>query len=209
MNWMEWIGYAASAFILLSMMMTSIVRLRLINLMGSMLFVIYGLLIESYPVAFMNLLIAIVNVYYLIKIATGKQNLFSILEISPESNYVREFLNYYINDIQKFAPDFQRENLNPEVCWLILKDMKVAGLLLGSRHNDTSLKIELDYILKPYRDFKPGTFIYEDNQKFFLQKGYNKLLASPGNRTHNQYLERMGFLRNDDFYEKKLTVGNH
>jgi hypothetical protein len=191
------------------MMMTSIVRLRLINLMGSLLFVVYGLLIEAYPVALMNLLIAGVNVYYLVKVTLDKQNRFSILEISPNSNYVKEFLNYYMQDINKFSPDFQSEAVNSDVCWLILKDMKVAGLLLGSEYNDTSMKIELDYILKPYRDFKPGTFIYEDNQKFFLQKGYNKLLASPGNHVHNQYLERMGFLRNNDFYEKKLTVGNH
>jgi len=48
---LELVGYAASALIAISLMMSSILRLRLINLAGAAAFATYGLLIRAYPVA--------------------------------------------------------------------------------------------------------------------------------------------------------------
>lgn len=205
MNWMEWIGYAASAFILLSMLMTSIVRLRLINLAGCALFVAYGLLIKAYPVALMNFLIAVVNIYHIVKILSARKEYFSILETSPLSKYTREFVRFYKKDIQRFMPDFNPEKIDPTECFLLLKNMNVAGVFMGKPIDDHTLKIELDYILKPYRDFKPGNFLYHSNKQLFLGKGYHKLLADPENKTHNHYLEKMGFTYRNGKYENNLA----
>ena len=46
----EWVGYSASLFIVISLTMTSIVKLRIINSIGCLLFVIYGLNVKAYPV---------------------------------------------------------------------------------------------------------------------------------------------------------------
>lgn len=61
----EWVGYAASLFILISLTMTSIIRLRIINSIGCILFVIYGLNVRAYPVAISNALIILINIYNL------------------------------------------------------------------------------------------------------------------------------------------------
>ena len=53
----EWVGYSASLFIVISLTMTSIVKLRIINSIGCLLFVIYGLII----------MINIYNLYMLFK----------------------------------------------------------------------------------------------------------------------------------------------
>ena len=204
MNWLEWIGYAASAFILLSMLMTSIVRLRLINLVGCFLFVVYGLLIEAYPVALMNLFIAIVNIYYIIKIRSVNKDDFSILEVRPNSEYVSEFLRFYEEDIKNFIPEFSLENINVDECWLLLKDMKVAGIFMGRRANKNTLFIDLDYILKQYRDFRIGTFLYKYNQDFFLNKGIQHLKAIPAGNQHNNYLKKMGFQYQNGYYERSI-----
>lgn len=66
--WIEWIGYFASAFIVISLIMTSVVKLRIINTIGCVLFVIYGLSVGAYPVAFSNFLIIIINIYHLLRI---------------------------------------------------------------------------------------------------------------------------------------------
>lgn len=204
MNWLEWIGYAASAFILLSMLMTSIVRLRLINLVGCFLFVVYGLLIEAYPVALMNLFIAIVNIYYIIKIRSVNKDDFSILEVRPNSEYVSEFLRFYEEDIKNFIPEFSLENINVDECWLLLKDMKVAGIFMGRKTNKNTLFIDLDYILKQYRDFRIGTFLYKYNQDFFLNKGIQHLKAIPAGNQHNNYLKKMGFQYQNGYYERSI-----
>jgi len=62
----EWIGYLAS--ILITMFMKEIFKLRFINLMGCILFVIYGLIIGAYPVAIANAIIVFINLYYLYKL---------------------------------------------------------------------------------------------------------------------------------------------
>ena len=61
----ELLGYLASLFVAISLMMRSLTRLRVINLVGCLLFVVYGLIIGAYPVAVMNSFILLVNLYHL------------------------------------------------------------------------------------------------------------------------------------------------
>jgi len=61
----DWIGYSASALLLISMMMKNIIRLRIINSLGCILFVIMGLMINNYPIVITNGAIILINMYYL------------------------------------------------------------------------------------------------------------------------------------------------
>jgi len=70
--WIEYIGYVASILVGISMFMKNIVMLRFINLLGSIFFVIYGVIIKAYPVAIVNLIIVFVNMYYLYKLTSKK-----------------------------------------------------------------------------------------------------------------------------------------
>ena len=61
----EWVGYLASILIAISMLMKDMVKLRFINLVGCILFAIYGFTIGAYPVAIINVFITFINIYYL------------------------------------------------------------------------------------------------------------------------------------------------
>jgi hypothetical protein len=62
----EWIGYLASLVLMISFLMKNINTLRIINSIGAMLFVIYGiLLVTSWPIIITNTFILGVNIYYL------------------------------------------------------------------------------------------------------------------------------------------------
>lgn len=63
----EWIGYAASIMIAISLIMTDMVKLRIFNTIGCVLFIIYGVSVKAYPVAAVNTFITFVNLYYLYK----------------------------------------------------------------------------------------------------------------------------------------------
>ncbi len=63
----EWIGYLSSVFIVISLLMSDVVKLRILNSIGCLLFVIYGVITGAWPVAVSNGLIVIINLYYLIK----------------------------------------------------------------------------------------------------------------------------------------------
>ena len=68
----EWVGYAASICIAISLLMTDMFKLRIINSIGCILFVIYGFSIKAYPVGGINLFIFFVNIYYIIKMRKDK-----------------------------------------------------------------------------------------------------------------------------------------
>ena len=72
-NWMEWIGYAASLMVAVSLLMTDVIKLRLLNTVGCLLFVIYGFLVGAYPVAVANLAIILINLYHLYKLYNEKK----------------------------------------------------------------------------------------------------------------------------------------
>lgn len=64
----EWVGYAASLVLMISFLMKNINTLRIINSIGALLFVAYGIMLAiSWPIIISNTFILGVNAYYLTK----------------------------------------------------------------------------------------------------------------------------------------------
>ncbi len=70
--WIEWVGYAASFMIAISLLMADVIKLRMLNTVGCLLFVIYGFIVGAYPVAVANLAIILINLYHLYKLYNTK-----------------------------------------------------------------------------------------------------------------------------------------
>lgn len=191
-NWLEWLGYLASLVVLISLLMNSIIRLRWINLVGSGIFSLYGFLIGALPVGFMNLGIGIINVYHLVKIYRTKDD-FQILPVEDNEQYLNYFLDYYKNEIEKFSNQSTFDYAHSDVSFFILRSMVPAGLFIGSRYNEDTLNVDLDFVIPEYRDFKIGTYIFENNRQYFIDKGYSKLISFSTKDEHIQYLKKMGF----------------
>lgn len=64
-NLVEWTGYAAMGLLMISFLMKDIKKLRIVNSIACILFVIYGLMIDAYPIVISNAFIILVNFYYL------------------------------------------------------------------------------------------------------------------------------------------------
>ncbi|UZH56029.1 uroporphyrinogen decarboxylase [Salinimicrobium tongyeongense] len=64
-SYIEWVGYLASFFLLLSFLMRNITTLRYINSLGCLFFVAYGILLNSWPLIITNGAIVLINIYYL------------------------------------------------------------------------------------------------------------------------------------------------
>ncbi len=64
-NIVEWTGYIAMVTLMISFLMKDIKKLRIINTIACLLFVIYGFMLHSYPVIISNAFISLVNLYYL------------------------------------------------------------------------------------------------------------------------------------------------
>lgn len=71
-NLVECLGYLASALVAISFLMKSINKLRFVNMVGSICFIIYAVAINAIPVAIINLFVVCVNGYYLTAHDTSK-----------------------------------------------------------------------------------------------------------------------------------------
>ena len=65
---MEILGTIASVIVLMSFLMKGEKKIRLINILGALMFVVYGILIKSFSVAFLNGVLILIHIYYLKKI---------------------------------------------------------------------------------------------------------------------------------------------
>lgn len=67
----EYIGYLASFMVLLSFTMKQVKKLRLVNISGCILFIVYGFLMPTLrvglPIIIANAAILAVNLFYLVK----------------------------------------------------------------------------------------------------------------------------------------------
>lgn len=64
----EFIGILATLFILLAFLKSGEYEIRIYDLIGAILFVIYGILIDSFSVYFLNAILIIIQIYKLYKL---------------------------------------------------------------------------------------------------------------------------------------------
>ncbi len=200
----EWLGYAASALVLISLSMSSIARLRWFNLAGAITFAIYGYLIEAWPVAAVNLTISVINVYYLAQHYT-QRDFFKTREIRADDSYIREFLDFHKNLVTRWYPQFTGELPDDALVLLSLRNMAVAGVFAGQKTGKSTLKIIIEFVIPQYADKKVGRFLYRDNRQVFTDHGINKLVVDTGEIDNESYFRSMGF-RDSKVYGKDQLV---
>jgi hypothetical protein len=188
----EILGYTASVLVAVSLTMRSVLKLRLVNLAGALFFTIYGWLIGAYPIMAVNALIVAINLYYLREIF-GRKEYFSPLEISPHSDYLRRFVQFYQAEIAQFNPAFVFTPRPDDLIFFVLRDMVPAGLFMASPREDGVLHVQLDFVTPSYRDYRVGQFVYRQMADIWRSRGYRLIVSPPGNAPHADYLRRMGF----------------
>jgi len=68
----EYLGYVASVFIIMSLLTTNVKRFRYMNLIGCSSFFIYGTIIQAYPVIVLNTSCILINIFNIIKLYQAK-----------------------------------------------------------------------------------------------------------------------------------------
>lgn len=207
--WVEVIGYVASGLIILSITQKSILRLRLLGLAGGLIFLVYALLIEAYPIAAVNIIASSIHLWRLRKLVRRKDEVFRVLPVRPESRYLHDFLDFYRGEIQgHYQPEFDYVPGPDLLTAFVLRDMVPAGLLIGERRDDDTFEVKLDFVIPQYRDFKIGSYVYSRASTLFGDEAPSSVWATASNKDHAAYLRRMGFSRcvdRADRYEIHLS----
>ena len=73
-NNVEVLGLLATLLVVASFLFQSVVLIRVVNMLGAVLFVAYGLLIHSPSVAIVNMVVIVVQVFQLVKLGRKARN---------------------------------------------------------------------------------------------------------------------------------------
>lgn len=198
-TFIELMGYFASLVVLVSLLMTSVVKLRVLNSIGSAIYVVYALIIGSYPTALMNLGLVAINIYFLVKLSRTK-TAFTLVELNAQENGLAHFLKLYQKDIAIYFPEFDGAAAAGEQVYMVYADENPAGVMIGRAEENGTLAVRLDYATPKFRDCSVGTFLYGE----LKESGIQGLTAANGPDKHTQYLRKMGFVETNGRFEKKL-----
>ena len=189
----EIVGYVASIVIAISVTNTNVLRLRLFNLVGAAFFVIYGFLIKAWPVAGLNLYIVGVNCFFLYRIFRSREY-FKLLELRPDSEYLKHFLEHHRDDIRKDTPRFEYQPSSNQIALFVLRNTVPAGVFIAKLQKNGDLLVELDYVTPDYRDLKVGQFLLQQEIDYFRKRGVKCIISGAGSARHANYLKEMGFI---------------
>ncbi len=194
----EAFGYLGSALVLVSFLMVSVFKLRVVNSIGSIIFTIYAFIIHSYPTAIMNACLVLINIYYLVKMSRKTDKEYDFVVSDFNDSLFKYTIAKYSEDIKKCFPGISLDFTGPTSCYVVCHDGKPAGVMVGNRNN-SEMEILLDYSIPEYRDFTIGEFLFSklsaEGIKTFTYRGSDEF--------HKDYLEKNGFVNKGGYYEKK------
>lgn len=193
----EIIGYTGTCLVLLSMMMTSVVKLRVVNVMGSLFSMTYAILSNAWPVVFLNAGLIMINVFQLIRFKTSKKSFYTV-DIKEDNGAFKRFIKQYRDDIGLYYPDFDYSFGDAEIK-MIYSDDEIAGVFVSHQQGNT-LNIMLDYTTPKYRDISVAKYLYTTLQ----ESGVSRFVTNTASDTHNKYLEKIGFKHKNGKMEKRV-----
>lgn len=203
----ELIGYLGSLLVIVSMLMTSVVKLRIINTIGSVIFGVYALLILSYPTAVLQLFLIIINVINLYKLFSVKKE-FNVVKLTGGDLFAKHFLEQNAQDIKKYFPDFSEPDQSDTI-YLVNSHSTCAGILIAKTDsaNPQTLLVKLDYTIPAYRDTSVAKFLFT----YLQAQGITSFKVTAPNLVpaHEKYLKKMGFVKTDDCYEKHTSPASN
>jgi hypothetical protein len=184
------IGYLGSVLVVASLTMRSIMRLRIIGLAGALTFIVYGYLIDAWPIVLTNVVILAIHLAFLREIFTATEY-FKVIEVRYDSPYLDLFLDTHGPEIEEIWPDFSSQLSDDQLALFVLRDLMPAGLFVADVEGDSTLNLRLDFVIPGYRDFKVGRYLYRKGT--LHDRGFRTIVAdSPDPRTI-EYFSRMGF----------------
>ena len=197
-SYYEIVGYVGSFLVALSLSMKNIRLLRRINLIGAGTFATYGILIGAIPVVALNGFIVLIDLYYLYKMYVTKEQFKIVPVLDKKHNYLKLFLDFYIDDIHKYFPTFERESIDKLECFFLLRDLRTVGLLIFEEISSSTIKVHIDYAIPDYRDMKSGKYLYNTEIEYLRNKGYKEIVTESDVPNHIKYLKNLGFKKSSE-----------
>jgi hypothetical protein len=204
--WLDVLGWTGSAVLILSLSLSNVLRFRVLNLVASVMLVVFNAFLGIWPMVAMNGVIAVINVWHLVRLLRTRDDeaTYEVVGVDPTSEYLAHLLRCHADDVARHNPGFDLGDVlaSPGRVWafLVLRGDETVGVVLlrevlrGDRPTG-DVRVELDYVTTRFRDLSVGRFVYRRDGRL-AGLGMRRLLASP--RMRDDYFERVGFRPDGD-----------
>ncbi|HCC47803.1 MAG TPA: hypothetical protein DEQ38_06760 [Elusimicrobia bacterium] len=187
----ELIGYLASALVAVSLLTSNVLRLRVLNLAGALVFIVYAALTHAWPVLAVNFFVACIDLWHIISLKS-KKDIFKLMQVTTDNPLLANFLAYYARGVWEFFPDFDLAKLKDPRCVFILRNLLPVGLFIYTEEKP-EIKIHLDFVAEDYRDLKSARFLFNGAHGAGAFEGFTHFAAASASPRHAGYLLRLGF----------------
>ena len=197
--WQECVGLLASLLVLVSFLTRKQMQLRVINLIGCAAWITYGLLIGAFSVWFMNTLVGLIQVWYIVSVRAEKYR-FWFVNCRKDDGMLNRFIDSNYTDILQVQPSFLKNLVNDEAkCFYIMRENEIAGVFILNPLSVKAGSYEpvLWYTTKKYRD-NLGNDIYEGTKEYFKTHGIQEIAGKPDSDRYQQYLQQSGYSFDND-----------
>ncbi len=199
MNWLEVVGWIGSILVIVSLMQARVLRFRVLNLVGAAIATVYNAVIEVWPFAAMNGVIAVIDVYWLVRLLREERHseaTYEIVSVPLTDAYLARVVSVHLADIHRFAPGFALEPAQGRCAFLVVRGDETVGVVVVRDEGAGLGRVELDYVTPRFRDFEPGEFVYR-RSGVFSGWGFSSLVVDPV-KDNRDYYSRVGFAPDAD-----------
>lgn len=203
MSLLDLVGWIGSAILVWSLLQTRIVRLRVINLVGCVILIVFNTLVGVWPMVGLNVGLAVINAYHLRRLLLARHEPaeYTVLAATPAEEYLRYLLELHAADIAAFNPRFSAGGTPFEKGYLILREAETVGVVLLHDAGNGLAQIALDYVTPRFRDFTPGEFVFL-RSGLLADEGFLRVETMPGAidgvPAAAAYYRRLGFTGDRD-----------
>jgi hypothetical protein len=207
MGWLDVVGWGGSALLVWSLLQTRILRLRLWNLVGSIVLVAYNGAIHVWPMVGLNVVLVAINVWNLRTLVGTRhdERRYEVVPVGAGDAFLAHTLRTHRSDIERFNPGFTWDDDDPEqsAFLVVAGDETVGVVVIRPDSADPSVaRVELDWVTPRFRDFTPGEFVYR-RSRLFTDRGFGTVVSPPGMVA--PYYQRLGFRRTGGTYTLDLA----
>jgi hypothetical protein len=202
-SWLDALGWAGSALLIYSLLQARVLRFRALNLVASLVLVVFNAFLGIWPMVAMNAVLAGINVWFIRRLLKDRHDdsAYTVLEVGPADAYLHHVLRVHGEDIRRFFPAFTDTGNggsdDDRSAFLVLRGDETVGVVLLHDAGDGVAQVELDYVTPRFRDFTPGEFVYR-RSGLFRDRGFRRVVAPP--EMVAPYYDRVGFHQSPEGY---------
>lgn len=196
------VGWLGSALLVYSLLQVNVTRLRVINLVGCLVLVVFNAVLGVWPMAVLNLVLAGINVWQLVSLYRGRSDgrVWHVLGVAGDDAYLRHILRLHAKDIQAFNPAFVHSPFDmANMHYIVLKGDEMVGIVIlrDNADDERVADLLLDWVTPKYRNLAPGEFVL-GRGGVVANLGYTKFRMPTA--MVEPYYARLGLERDGDLW---------